>query len=56
MTTKTIIKQLEKRLVAVGEERDKLRALIADVEDLAETCDHAHDALQEAVYALSELA
>ena len=56
MNVKKIKDQLEERRVAVGVERDKLRALISEVEDLAETCERAHDALQEAIYALSELA
>ncbi len=56
MNVKGLIKTLEKRRTAIGVERDKLRDLISDVEDLAETCDRAYDDLQNAIQALSELA
>ena len=42
-------------MVAVGIERDKLDALIAESEDLREDCEEAWDHMQRARDALSEM-
>ena len=55
MNTKRLIKSLETRLKAVGEERDKLRELENDVADLKESCSDAYDNLIDAIEALSKL-
>jgi hypothetical protein len=47
------IKTLEKRKEAIGKERDKLRDFISEVEELAETCDRAHEDLTSAIDSLS---
>ena len=56
MNTRVWIKQLEKHHMAVGAERDKLRETISQMEELEECCSRAHDDLQNAIDALSELA
>jgi len=55
MTMKNAIKQIEKRMIAVGKERDKLDELIGELGHLKENCDTAYDDLQHARDALSEL-
>ena len=55
MQIKTIMQTIEKRKVAIGKERDKLRDFISELEELEETCSRAYDDLQNAVHALSEL-
>lgn len=47
---------LEKRRDAIGAERDKLRELIGEWEDLADSCDTAYDCVNRAIWALSEYA
>lgn len=47
------IKTLEKRKEAIGKERDKLRDIISEIEELAETCDLAHEDLTHAIESLS---
>lgn len=56
MNVKRLMATLEKRRVAIGAERDKLRDIISEYLDLAETCERAADDLQNAIDALSELA
>jgi hypothetical protein len=48
--------QLRRRLKAVAIERDKLRDIISDYEDLVNSCDDAVDALHTAIEALSRYA
>lgn len=55
VTINNAVKQIEKRMVAVGKERDKLDDLIGELEHLKETCREAYDDLQRARDALSEL-
>ena len=50
------IVQLEKRRDAIGAERDKLREIVEECEGLEDTCNRAHEALEQAIDALSELA
>lgn len=56
MRTSKVIKQIEKRRDAVGKERDKLDAMIGDLDALRATCDEAWDYLQRARDVLSEQA
>ena len=49
------VKSIEKRMVGVAAERDKLDELISSAVDLKEDCERAYYALQEARDALSEL-
>lgn len=55
MKTKKMITEIDKRMAAVGKERDRLDKFISEVEDLREDCDEAWDHLQRARDALSEL-
>lgn len=55
VTINTAIKQIEKRMVAVGKERDKLDDLIGELEHLKENCREAYYDLQRARDSLSEL-
>lgn len=55
MTMKNALKQIEKRMIAVGLERDKLDELIGELDGLKENCQTAYDDLQHARDALSEL-
>lgn len=55
MSINTALKQIEKRMIAVGNERDKLDNLIGELNHLKENCDTAYDDLQHARDALSEL-
>lgn len=48
--------ELETHRKAIAERRDKLRDLEGDIADLADCCQRAEEALQEAIEALSELA
>lgn len=54
MTDKYLIKQLNASMKRIGKERDILRNLIEDYEDLSDNCDEALDDLQRAVDALSK--
>ncbi len=49
------IKQIERRQKAIGAERDKLREMISELEELESTCSDAYDNLQYAIDRLSEL-
>lgn len=55
MSIKTAMKQIEKRMIAVGKERDKLDEMIGELEHLKENCQTAYDDLQHARDSLSEL-
>lgn len=55
MTMKNALKQIEKRMIAVGVERDKLDDLIGELEHLKDNCQTAYEDLQHARDALSEL-
>jgi len=57
MTTKTkaLITRLETAKKLVARDRDFLRDLRAEVEDLEGSCERAVDSLDEAIGALSEL-
>lgn len=48
-------RKIEERQNAVAKERDKLDALIGEIEELRECCDRAYYDLQNARDALSEL-
>jgi len=50
-----MIRQIEKRRVAVGKERDKLDELIGELTQLRDNCQTAYDDLWHARDALSEL-
>lgn len=52
---KDTIKEIEVRMQAVATERDKLDDFISELEQLKENCAEAHDCLQRARDALSEL-
>lgn len=54
-TFEDAIKEIEVRKAAVAAERDKLDDLIGELEHLKQNCDEAHDSLQRARDALSEL-
>lgn len=51
----TLKAELEERMKAIAAERDKLRAVISDFEELQETCDSALEHLEIATDALSGL-
>ena len=53
---KQLIKQLEKRRDAIGKERDKLRELLSEWADLADTCDCAYEDIDHAIDSLSQYA
>ncbi len=55
VTINNAIKQIEKRMVAVGKERDKLDDLIGELEHLKDNCRTAYEDLEHARDALSEL-
>ena len=55
MTINNAIKQIQKRMDAVGKERDKLDDLISELEHLKWNCEEAYENLQRARDALSEL-
>ena len=50
------IKKIDKHITKVALERDKLDETISTLDDLKESCRRAHDSLQDARDALSELA
>jgi len=54
MTDKYLINQLKEAMKRIGKERDILRNLIEDYEDLSDNCDEAIDNLERAVDALSK--
>lgn len=55
MNVKSIMVQLAKRQLAIGRERDRLRDLESECEELRATCERAYDDLGNAISALSEL-
>jgi hypothetical protein len=50
------IEVLKKRQEEVGKVRDKLRADVEEMDMLKDSCERAHEDLQRAIEALSELA
>lgn len=50
-----VIRDIEGCKMRIGEERDKLRDLEAELQDLGSNCDRAVDDLQDAADSLSEL-
>lgn len=54
-TISEAVVEVEKRMVAVGEERDRIDNLIMELEGLKENCREAYDDLQRARDSLSEL-
>lgn len=50
-----VIKEIEVRMQAVASERDKLDDFISELEQLKWNCDEAHNCLQRARDALSEI-
>lgn len=48
-------RQIEKRMIAVGKERDRIDELIGELEHLKWNCQSAYEDLQHARDALSEL-
>jgi predicted nucleic acid-binding Zn-ribbon protein len=56
MNHRTAIRQIEKKRKDVARVRDGLDDLIRELEGLRDSCNRAHDALEEARDALSELA
>jgi exonuclease VII small subunit len=58
MTKKRVdswIRQIDKHVAVIENERDALDAMITKLQDLEEVCIKAHDALIEARDALSEI-
>ena len=55
MTPKRMIAAIEKRMKQVAKERDQIDELILELGSLRDSCERAHDALQDARDALSEL-
>ena len=53
-TKKGLICQLENAKVRIGKERDKLREVMDDYDDLLESVNRAHEALDECITTLSE--
>lgn len=51
-----LIKALEKHRAAIGRERDALRKVVEDYNDLLESCERANEALDDAIQTLSQLA
>jgi ABC-type transporter Mla subunit MlaD len=56
MENMDLFKELEAVRERVGQERDKLEAILAEAQDILDTVDRAAEALDEAIAALSELA
>lgn len=54
MTNKKFISELNKRLAAVGKERDRLRDLSDELGSLLDSCERGYGYLQDAIDALSE--
>jgi hypothetical protein len=54
-TLKSVIRDFEKHRAVVAKERDRLRDLQLEVEQLNEDCDEALGALEDAIDALSRL-
>ena len=52
---KDCLAELEIRKVAIGAERDKLREVMSEFEQLLEVCDRAYEDLDSAIGSLSEL-
>ena len=55
MRIATMKRHLEKRMDALGKERDKLRDLEAEVADAGDHADYAIERLEEAIQNLSEI-
>lgn len=55
MTIKEMIDQIEDRRSAVGAERDRIDAMISDMEGLRDNCQAAWDSLSDARDALSQM-
>lgn len=51
-----LVAKLEVRRKAIGVERDKLRDIISEYEELIDSCDRAEEHIECAVEALSEFA
>ena len=55
MKEKQLVKSIEASKKRIAAERDKLRSLTEEVDDLEESCNKALDDLESAVESLSEL-
>ena len=53
---KVIVKQLEKHRNKMGAERDRLRELQSEIEELLEPCESGLEALDSAIIHFSEVA
>lgn len=53
---KSLIRQLEKHRLAIAKERDGMRKMQDDIEDLLEPTSRGLEALEDAIAALSEQA
>lgn len=56
MNIKKLIKELNARKKAIGKERDRLRNIISEFEDLENVCEVAFQDIESAIETLSELA
>ena len=54
ISVKSLQAQIELRKNAIADQRDKLRALVSDVEDICAEADEAVQCLEQAVDALSK--
>jgi hypothetical protein len=54
MKNSKLITALKKHQKVISSERDKMRETISEFENLEEVCTRAIDAVEEAIYALSE--
>jgi len=55
MTPKKLITEVEKYKTRIAKQRDGLRELISEAEELIESCERGDEALETALDALSEL-
>lgn len=55
MTTREVIAHLKKRQAGLAQERDWLRELVDEMEELISAADDAHEHLVQAIDRLSEL-
>ena len=55
-TMKAIVKQLEKHRDKIGAERDRLREMQSEIEELLEPCQEGIEALDAAISHFSEVA
>lgn len=51
---KSLIEETEQIKIRIGKERDRLREIAGEIEEIAETCDRAEETLDDMLFSLRD--